>query len=178
MSRFLKYLFWLVLLIGVPWQGNASLVPMAFPKGDGKLTLYHLNLDEKIAVRFREGGDYRKKALAKINHVLRCRGDGKATMMAVKLIELIDHLQDHFGVKEIHVISGYRSPHFNARLRNAGRGVARHSRHMKGEAIDIRLPGVSIHKVRSYLLSLKAGGVGYYPGQNFVHIDVGPFRSW
>lgn len=178
MSRFLKYLFWLVLLISVPWHGNASLVPTAFPKGDGKLTLYHLNLDEKISVQFRKGPSYRQTALAKINRVLRCRGDGQATTMAVKLIDLVDHLQDHFGAREVHVISAYRSPHFNAHLQNIGRGVARYSRHMKGEAIDIRLPGVSIHKLRSYLLSLKVGGVGYYPGQNFVHIDVGPFRSW
>ena len=76
------------------------------------------------------------------------------------------------------MISGYRSPLTNASLRNGSSGVAKKSMHMEGKAIDFRLDGVKLSTVRDAALSLKAGGVGYYPRSNFVHIDTGAVRSW
>jgi uncharacterized protein YcbK (DUF882 family) len=55
--------------------------------------------------------------------------------------------------------------------------VAKHSLHMEGRAIDVRLPGVSLADLRDAAVSLKAGGVGYYPSQ-FVHLDTGRVRRW
>lgn len=177
MKRLVK-LFGLFLFLVAVESAHTTPPPTPFPKGDGKLTLYHLNLNERAAVRFRRGEAYSQKGLKAINHILRCRGDSQTAPIHLTLVELVDHLQDHFGVEEVEVISGYRSPPFNNYLRRIGRGVARYSRHMKGEAIDIRLPGVSTRQLYSYVLSLQVGGVGFYRGQNFVHIDVGPFRSW
>ncbi|MFA7667652.1 MAG: DUF882 domain-containing protein, partial [Burkholderiaceae bacterium] len=57
-------------------------------------------------------------------------------------------------------------------------GVARNSFHMSGRAIDIRLPGVSLARVREAALSMQAGGVGYYPKSGFIHLDTGPVRRW
>ena len=77
------------------------------------------------------------------------------------------------------VISGYRSAKTNDRLRTTrGGGVAKRSLHMDGKAIDIRLPGVPLAELRDAALSLKAGGVGFYPRDQFVHIDTGRVRSW
>ena len=56
--------------------------------------------------------------------------------------------------------------------------MARRSLHMDGKAIDVRLPGVALADLRDAALSLKAGGVGFYPRENFVHIDTGRVRSW
>ncbi len=77
-----------------------------------------------------------------------------------------------------HVISGYRSPTTNAALREQGRGVASGSLHIVGKAIDIRVPGVALTVVRGSALALGAGGVGYYPRSDFVHVDVGRVRCW
>lgn len=147
--------------------------------GDGTLTLTHLNLNEKETIRFRDvRGRTIQEGVERLNHLLRCRGDHRETAMALPLLDIVDHLQDRFGVDEVEVISGYRSPSFNASLKEAGRKVASKSRHMHGQAMDIRLPGVSMREVRNYLVDQKVGGVGYYHGNNFVHVDVGPFRTW
>jgi len=76
------------------------------------------------------------------------------------------------------VISGYRSPKTNAMLRSNSRGVAKRSLHMSGQAIDVRLEGVNAKHVRDLAVKLKAGGVGYYSRQAFVHMDSGDFRTW
>ena len=84
------------------------------------------------------------------------------------------------SAESFEVISGYRSPATNARLREAheNSGVASRSLHMQGMAIDIRLNGRSLSALRDTALSLRAGGVGYYPASDFVHVDVGRIRRW
>ena len=57
-------------------------------------------------------------------------------------------------------------------------GVAKKSLHQLGQAIDIRIPGVDLGYLRKAALSLKEGGVGYYPAQDFVHVDTGRVRFW
>ena len=79
---------------------------------------------------------------------------------------------------EFHVISGYRSPASNAQLNARSNGVAKRSLHMQGKAIDIRLPGHALSNLRKAALSLQAGGVGYYPTSEFIHIDTGRVRQW
>ena len=76
------------------------------------------------------------------------------------------------------VISGYRSPRTNAALRSRSPGVAEHSLHMQGRAIDVRLPGVPTARVRDLALGMRRGGVGFYARSDFVHIDDGAVRSW
>jgi uncharacterized protein YcbK (DUF882 family) len=63
-------------------------------------------------------------------------------------------------------------------LRATTEGVARNSLHMTGQAIDIRLPGFSTHALRNVGIKLGAGGVGYYPKSDFVHMDTGRVRVW
>jgi uncharacterized protein YcbK (DUF882 family) len=83
------------------------------------------------------------------------------------------------GGNEIHIISGFRSSRYNAMLRKEGHGgVARKSLHTKGKAIDIAIPGVDLRTLRTAALDLRYGGVGYYPGPGFVHIDSGSYRTW
>ena len=147
--------------------------------GDGTVTLYNLHLEEKETIRFRDArGHYIMDGVERLNHILRCRADHQEIAMALPLLDVVDHLQDYYGVDEVQVISGYRSPQFNAALKSSGRKVATKSRHMHGQAMDIRLPGVSMRDVRNYLIANKVGGVGYYHDNNFVHVDVGPFRTW
>ena len=96
-----------------------------------------------------------------------------------KLLDLLYQLQakvDHQG--EFHVISGYRSPATNAMLRKQSSGVAKHSYHVLGKAIDIRMPGFDTRQLRNAAIALKDGGVGYYASSNFVHVDTGRVRYW
>ena len=77
------------------------------------------------------------------------------------------------------MISAYRCPTTNESLRTTrSGGVAQRSLHMDGKAIDIRLPGVPLSELRDVALSLRAGGVGYYPDDQFLHVDTGRVRSW
>ena len=95
------------------------------------------------------------------------------------MLDLLHSLARSVGTTEpFHVISGYRSPRTNLALRGHSSGVARYSLHMEGKAIDIRLPGVGLTRVRDTALGLAQGGVGYYPGSDFVHVDTGRVRVW
>jgi len=78
----------------------------------------------------------------------------------------------------VEVVSGYRSPITNALLREHGSGVARHSLHLEGRALDLRLAGVPTQRVRDLALALGRGGVGYYAASDFVHVDTGRPRAW
>ena len=95
---------------------------------------------------------------------------------------LFDHLYRLQGLlgtnRPVQLISGYRSLATNDDLRHHSRGVAKHSYHTKGQAMDFHIEGVSLSNVRKAALSMRAGGVGYYPRSNFVHIDTGPVRNW
>ncbi len=96
-----------------------------------------------------------------------------------ELYDLLFTLQQKLGrFGTYHVISGYRSPKTNAMLHNISSGVAKRSLHMRGKAIDIRLPGTELKHLRQAALGLHAGGVGYYPNSNFIHVDTGRPRFW
>lgn len=147
--------------------------------GDGILGMHDIQTHEFFNVIYKDTqGRYDEEALAIIDHIFRCHGKQEEFPISLKLIELIDHIQDHYGAKEVKVISGYRSPEHNARLRRRSRRVARESLHMEGMAADIEIPGVSPRKLSKFARSLNAGGVGYYNRRAFVHIDVGPIRHW
>ena len=99
--------------------------------------------------------------------------------MDLRVIEYLNRLDNGLGGgNEIQIISGYRSPSYNDKLRSKSKGVAKNSLHMKGMAIDLAIPGVGLDRIRQAALALAAGGVGYYPQSGFVHIDAGPYRAW
>ena len=145
--------------------------------GDGKISFYNYQLDEVFDGTYRQNGKYDNKVLDQINHVMRSP-DGKVSPISVKLIEILDKIQDHFNIDTIEIISGYRSPQYNKDLKTLGRTVAKESMHLKGMAADIHLDEITEQGMREYVISMNAGGVGFYPEYNFVHVDVGSQRSW
>jgi uncharacterized protein YcbK (DUF882 family) len=147
---------------------------------EGRLSLYNLNTNERLTVTYRnELGIYDSEALKALNWALRCHNTNETTAMDLKVIEYLKRL-DHAlgGGNEIQIISGYRSPSYNGKLRSLSKGVAKHSMHMKGKAIDLAIPGIGLDTIRRTAHSFSAGGVGYYPKSGFVHIDSGPVRAW
>jgi uncharacterized protein YcbK (DUF882 family) len=99
--------------------------------------------------------------------------------MDPKLFDLLHTLSNKLENRNaFQIISGYRSPESNRKLRQATSGVAKKSFHLAGQAVDIRLPGRNLAQLRRAALNLQAGGVGYYPRSNFIHMDTGPRRRW
>jgi uncharacterized protein YcbK (DUF882 family) len=146
------------------------------------LKLHHLHTNESVDVVYRVGNLYIPTALDELNHFLRDHRTETVSHYDVREFDLLHNLLARLGKPNgvIDIVCGYRTPWSNAFLRrnSAATGVAEHSQHMEAKAIDIRIPGVSTAKLRDTALSLDAGGVGYYPKSQFVHVDVGPVREW
>jgi len=147
-------------------------------QGDGKIRLYNYHLDEFAEVKFREGGKVLPEALEKIYRLLRSRDNSSTTVVEVKLLDLIDSLQDRFGADTIEIISGYRTKEFNETLLKGGHKVSPVSLHTQGKALDIHIDEIREETLRDHLISLSFGGVGYYGPLDFVHVDTGPPRRW
>lgn len=166
----------LILLVGAGSVHDASAV------GDTRtLTFHHTHSGEDLTVTFKRNGRYDEAGLAKINHHLRDWRSQEKTKMDPHLFDILwEVYRDVDGKQPINIISAYRSPATNAMLRRRSSGVARHSQHMLGHAIDFYIPGVSLEKIRFAGLRLQRGGVGFYPtsGSPFVHLDVGRVRHW
>lgn len=145
-----------------------------------RLAFVNTHTSESLQVVYREGPRYLTEALARIDHVLRDHRTGEVHPIDPALLDQLDRLAAMLGVGKdpYHVISGYRSPRSNAMLASRSGGVAKKSLHMSGQAIDIRIPGVPLARVHEAARDMKAGGVGYYPGSDFVHLDSGRVRNW
>jgi uncharacterized protein YcbK (DUF882 family) len=146
----------------------------------GRLTFVNVWTDERLDVTYRdEAGRYDFDALDDVNHILRCHYTGEVGAIDVRVLEHVNLVQKRLGGdRDIHVISGFRSPEYNALLVRTGRRAAKNSLHVQGQAIDLQIAGVHHKKVRQAALELGYGGVGYYPRSRFVHLDSGPFRHW
>lgn len=143
------------------------------------LAFYNLHTGEHLTTNYWAEGRYLAKELRAINRLMRDHRSGEVTHMDPNLLDLLYALQLMTGkTTRYEIISAYRSPASNALLHRAGSGVAKHSLHMKGKAIDIRQPGMELKHLRRAALKLHAGGVGYYPQSNFIHVDTGRPRFW
>lgn len=154
----------------------------AVANGDTRtISLHHTHRGDDITVTFKRNGRYDDDGLKKLNHFLRDWRTDDATNMDPQLFDAVWEVQREFGLdKPLNIISSYRSPRTNEMLRKRSSGVARHSLHMQGKAMDFFIPGVPLDKVREAGLRLQRGGVGFYPtsGSPFVHMDVGNVRHW
>ncbi len=144
------------------------------------LSFFNTHTGERLSsVVYWADGQYRPKALDRINFLLRDHRNGKVETIDTGLLDQLHRLNRRLGNRDpFHIISGYRSPATNRKLQQAGRAVATKSFHLTGQAVDIRLPKVNLSRLHRAALDLRAGGVGYYPRSNFVHLDTGPQRSW
>jgi len=146
-------------------------------KAERSLKLYNIHTDESLDVSYFMAGSYDFEALDKINHLMRCHYTNAVKPIDIGVLDLLCDVKNRIGAdKEIHIISGYRSPEYNDYLRGLGRNVAKNSYHMKGIAIDFAIQGFSMRSLSQAAKSFLAGGVGQYA--EFVHIDTGPVRYW
>jgi uncharacterized protein YcbK (DUF882 family) len=156
-----------------------SHIQLSHSTGYKTLSFEHTHTGEKLKLTYYERGKYIKDALREINYLLRDFRTDDIHPIDTALLDQLFDLKQTLGLnRPFHIISGYRSPYTNARLRKHSHGVAEHSFHLQGRAIDIRVERVSSKSIRNAALAMAKGGVGYYPRNNFVHLDTGRFRTW
>jgi uncharacterized protein YcbK (DUF882 family) len=149
--------------------------------GDGRrsLSFVHTHTGEQLTATYYQDGAYRSAVLQQVNVLLRDFRDGTVHPIDPLLLDRLFLLQSVVGGSEpFQVISGYRSPATNAALREKSSGVAEHSLHMDGRAIDVRLAGVATDRLARLALQQSSGGVGFYRVSDFVHLDTGRVRRW
>jgi uncharacterized protein YcbK (DUF882 family) len=144
------------------------------------IELVNTHTGEIASVVYKRGAEYDVDALVTLKKVLRDHRNGESHDMDAHLYDqlhalaLAAHCEPRYEI-----ISGYRSPESNdAMSSRPGSGVAKHSLHMQGRALDVRLKGCPCTNLRDLALAAKQGGVGYYQRSDFVHIDTGAFRTW
>ncbi|MBR0800204.1 DUF882 domain-containing protein [Bradyrhizobium jicamae] len=145
------------------------------------LSFHHTHSGEDLTITFKRDGRYDEAALKQLNHYLRDWRTQDETVMDRHLFDILwEVYRDVDGKQPIQIVSSYRSPATNAMLRRRSSGVARHSQHMLGHAMDFYIPGVPLEQIRYAGLRLQRGGVGFYPtsGSPFVHLDTGSIRHW
>lgn len=144
-----------------------------------RLTFFNTHTNETLSGAYFHNGGYDRNALRNFAYILRDHRTGDEAYIDPKLFDVLHVLQSRLrNFDTVNVISGYRSPASNAWLASRSNGVAHNSYHVKGQAIDIRIPEIPTEYIHRAALSLQAGGVGYYRDSDFVHVDTGPVRTW
>lgn len=167
-----------VAAVGVALLPAQALASLSTPR-PRILRINNLNTGESLKVEFFNGKGYNHGELVRLNHLFRDYRANKVKSIDPHLFDQLYRLQVLLGTnKPVQLISGYRSVNTNAELREHSRGVAKHSYHTLGKAVDFHIEGIQLSNIRKAALKMGAGGVGYYPSSNFVHIDTGPKRTW
>jgi uncharacterized protein YcbK (DUF882 family) len=145
-----------------------------------RLRLLHAHTGERLEVTYAEGGDLLPDALSELDRFLRDFRTGDVHRIDPGVLDVVWSLGQATGraLGTFEIVSGYRSPATNALLRSRSGGVASHSLHLEGRAIDLRLPGFPTDRLRDTALALRRGGVGFYRASDFVHVDTGRVRTW
>lgn len=160
----------LLLPLGIAWARVPERRTLAF---------VHTHTGEELSSVYFEAGQYRSSELERINHLLRDFRTGDVHPIDTGVLDILADLRVLADRDEPYeVISGYRSPLTNAALRRHSSGVAEHSLHLQGRAVDVRLPGFATSKLRELALGMARGGVGFYAQSDFVHLDNGRLRYW
>lgn len=165
-------------VVAAPTYSNAA----GFLRGAGdvrRLRMYSGRTGERIDMIYWIEGDYLADSIKEINYFMRDWRTNDVKKINTRTLDIMAAAHNLMDVSEPYMlISGYRSPKTNAMLRSRSSGVARNSRHLRGEAADLRLSSRSVSQMYKAAVACKGGGVGRYSKSNFVHMDCGPVRSW
>ncbi len=143
------------------------------------LSFYNVHTNETLRSTYWAEGEYIPESLKEIDHLLRDFRTGEVQKIDTGLLELLHAISKRLNTtKPFQVISGYRSAKTNDYLRRHTTGVEKNSLHMEGQAIDVKLTGVSLSMLKRAAMEQRMGGVGLYPDSGFVHVDVGEIRYW
>ncbi|MEQ8347359.1 MAG: DUF882 domain-containing protein [Sneathiellaceae bacterium] len=143
------------------------------------LTLHSVNEGDRIDVDYWVDGRYQRDALRQVNQLMRDRRSHEVIEMSPRLLDLLFLVHRQLDTRNpIEIVCGYRSPTTNAKLAKKSKSVAKNSYHTRGMAVDVRVRDRSARQIYKVAKALHVGGVGYYGKSGFVHLDVGPPRTW
>ncbi|TNC73467.1 YcbK family protein [Rubellimicrobium roseum] len=164
-----------------PWRPGSRLDAVV-PTIDPYLDITNTNTGDRVALRFFDGRAYDRRAIRQLDWVFRDWRQNRSPEIDPRIYWALAALADaarrdgHSG--QISLLSGYRTKRTNRMLQRKGAGAASNSYHTRRRAADIRLDGIPSEQVSDYAEWLQIGGVGWYAGSNFTHIDSGPIRTW
>ena len=166
------------LVTAAPTYANAA----GFLRGAGdirRLRMFSARTGETIDMIYWIEGQYIPDALTEVSYFMRDWRSDEVLNIDARTVDIMTAAHNLMDCSEPYMlISGYRSPKTNAMLRSRSSGVAQNSRHLVGEAADLRLNSRSVNQMARAAQACKGGGVGRYSGSNCVHMDCGPVRSW
>jgi uncharacterized protein YcbK (DUF882 family) len=152
---------------------------VALPRGDRRLALYNPHTDERFNDVYWYDGNYVPDSLSHIDWLMRDFHRNAVAPIDRELLDLLHRIAIRLETRHpFRVLSGYRTAATNRLLLREGLAPAAHSEHLQGKAADICVDRVSLAHLRRAALSFRAGGVGTYYRDHFIHVDVGPVRSW
>ncbi|MEN8262286.1 MAG: YcbK family protein [Nitrospirota bacterium] len=161
----------------VPSPSFSALMSPVQP--EKSVLIYNVHTGESLKAVYWSEGKYHPDVLKDINYILRDFRADKIQTIDMRLLDFLNEIRLRLDTRQyFHVVSGYRSPETNERLRRNRKGVAKNSMHLYGKAVDFRVPKRNLVLVRKAAMGLRYGGVGFYPYSDFVHVDVGRRRSW
>lgn len=161
-----------------PGVAAGTALPLPLEKCEHTLSMYNIHTGEYLKkCAFWIDGEYNPGVLKEIQYFFRDHRTNEEIKVDESLLQLLHNISEKLDTPEyIHLVSGFRSPKTNQKLRQRSCNVAQNSQHLYGKAADIVVPGRTMKQIQLVAKSLKAGGVGRY--SNFVHVDTGRVRYW
>jgi len=142
-----------------------------------RLRLANANTGETFEGTYRSDDGPIDRVMEELCVFLRDHHSGEKTLMDVGVIDFLADVLDAVGQSSATILSAYRTAETNAMLARTTFGVAEHSQHILGRALDLRLDS-KLPAAMNAARAMQCGGVGWYPHSGFIHIDSGPVRSW
>jgi uncharacterized protein YcbK (DUF882 family) len=149
----------------------------AQPSAPRRLALKNAHTGETFAGPYRDAEGPIPEAMADLALLLRDHHVDKTGPVDVATLDFLADVMAAVGQSRATVLSAYRTPETNARLARTRFGVAEHSQHIYGRALDVAFDHHLVEAERA-ARGLRRGGVGWYPRSHFIHLDTGPLRSW
>jgi uncharacterized protein YcbK (DUF882 family) len=146
-------------------SGAADLARVFAPTAEEykPVTFYFQNRHEEQTFQLLDDtGAVRADVVKAFSHFVRCWRTQKEKPMYPRTVEIVAAISHHFGDAKVEIVSGYRARPYGAP----------HSKHFLGRAMDIHVVGVPAKQVATWVWkNFRNVGVGYYPKQEFVHVD-------
>ena len=149
----------------------------AGPSASRRLDLKNANTGETFNGPYRDNDGPIPNAMIDLAVFLRDHHVNKIGPVHIETLDFLADVMDAVGETHATILSAYRTPETNRKLRERYFGVAEKSQHLVGRALDITFNG-QVARAEKAALTMQRGGVGWYPDSHFIHLDTGPVRHW